>query len=143
MAHDYGWSSSVSGLIQSAFFYGYILTQIPGGWVTARIGGRKVMPAGVTLWSVATAAVPLLAGTVPGVAPAPGKGASSCHVQLPVELPAPSSHSMLLCLCGSQSPAIVLQPQQNTAASIKHCALQPIVHRQPCTVSATLEQVWQ
>ena len=66
MAKDFGWSSSVSGLVQSSFFYGYILTQIPGGWVTSRLGGRKVMPAGVTLWSVATAAVPLLAGTLPG-----------------------------------------------------------------------------
>ena len=66
MATDFGWSSSVSGVIQSAFFYGYAATQIPGGWVTSRLGGRRVMPAGVTLWSVATAAVPLLAGTVPG-----------------------------------------------------------------------------
>ena len=67
MANEMGWSSSVSGLIQSAFFYGYALTQIPGGWVTSRLGGRRVMPAGVSLWSIATAAVPLLAGTLPGV----------------------------------------------------------------------------
>ena len=56
--------SPVVSLVRRA---GYMLTQIPGGWVTARLGGRKVMPAGVTLWSVATAAVPLLAGTLPGV----------------------------------------------------------------------------
>ena len=56
----------MSGLVQSSFFYGYALTQIPGGYVTSRIGGRKVLPAGVSLWSAATAAVPLLAGTLPG-----------------------------------------------------------------------------
>ncbi len=67
MAQDFGWSPTVSGLVQSSFFYGYALTQIPGGYVTSRIGGRKVLPAGVSLWSAATAAVPLLAGTIPGM----------------------------------------------------------------------------
>lgn len=66
MAQDFGWSPTVAGLVQSSFFYGYALTQIPGGYVTSRIGGRAVLPAGVTLWSAATAAVPLLAGTIPG-----------------------------------------------------------------------------
>ncbi len=45
---------------------GYMLTQIPGGYVTSRKGGRRVLPFGVGLWSAATAAVPLLAGTMPG-----------------------------------------------------------------------------
>ncbi|EIE18552.1 MFS general substrate transporter, partial [Coccomyxa subellipsoidea C-169] len=67
MAQDFGWSPTVSGLVQSSFFYGYALTQIPGGYVTSRIGGRSVLPAGVSLWSAATAAVPLLAGTIPGL----------------------------------------------------------------------------
>ena len=69
MAQDFGWSPTVSGLVQSSFFYGYALTQIPGGYVTSQIGGRKVLPAGVSLWSAATAAVPLLAGTLPGEGP--------------------------------------------------------------------------
>jgi hypothetical protein len=43
-----------------------MLTQIPGGYVTSRKGGRRVLPFGVGLWSAATAAVPLLAGTMPG-----------------------------------------------------------------------------
>ena len=49
---------------------GYMLTQIPGGYVTSRVGGRRVLPFGVGLWSAATAAVPFLAGTMPG-APRP------------------------------------------------------------------------
>jgi len=67
MAQDFGWSPSVSGLVQSAFFWGYILSQLPGGYLTSKHGGRKVMPGGVAMWSVATAAVPLLATTVPGL----------------------------------------------------------------------------
>uniref|UniRef100_A0A383V629 Major facilitator superfamily (MFS) profile domain-containing protein n=1 Tax=Tetradesmus obliquus TaxID=3088 RepID=A0A383V629_TETOB len=67
MAQDFGWSPSVAGLVQSAFFWGYIMSQLPGGYLTSKHGGRRVMPAGVTMWSLATAAVPLLAGTVPGL----------------------------------------------------------------------------
>lgn len=67
MARDFGWSPTTSGLVQSSFFWGYMLTQIPGGYVTSRIGGRKILPGGVALWSAATAAVPFAAGTLPGL----------------------------------------------------------------------------
>lgn len=66
MAEDFGWSSTVSGLVQSSFFFGYMLTQIPGGYIIAKKGGRKILPLGVGLWSAATAAVPVMAGTMPG-----------------------------------------------------------------------------
>lgn len=65
MAEDFGWSPSTAGLIQSAFFWGYLLAQLPGGSLTAKLGGRRIMPGGVALWSVSTAAVPLLAATIP------------------------------------------------------------------------------
>lgn len=68
MADDFGWSSTVSGLVQSSFFFGYMLTQIPGGYIIAKKGGRKILPLGVGLWSLATAAVPVMAGTMPGMA---------------------------------------------------------------------------
>ncbi|KAL3151747.1 hypothetical protein ABBQ38_012724 [Trebouxia sp. C0009 RCD-2024] len=67
MAEDFGWSSTVSGLVQSSFFFGYMLSQIPGGYIIAKKGGRKVLPIGVGLWSLATAAVPVMAGTMPGL----------------------------------------------------------------------------
>ena len=67
MAEDFGWNSTVSGLVQSSFFFGYMLTQIPGGYIIAKKGGRKILPVGVGLWSLATAAVPVMAGTMPGV----------------------------------------------------------------------------
>lgn len=69
MAEDFGWSSTVSGLVQSSFFFGYMLTQIPGGYIISKKGGRKILPLGVGLWSLATAAVPVMAGTMPGTVP--------------------------------------------------------------------------
>ena len=62
MSADYGWSPTQGGLIQSAFFYGYLLAQLPGGWLANKFGGERVLPFGVFLWSVATFAVPFLSG---------------------------------------------------------------------------------
>ena len=36
MAADLGWSPSDRGLVNSAFFWGYSITQIPAGWVSTR-----------------------------------------------------------------------------------------------------------
>lgn len=61
MSEQFGWSPSVAGLVQSAFFYGFLLAQVPGGYLASRVGGRKTLPAGLALWSAATAAVPFSA----------------------------------------------------------------------------------
>ncbi|GLU09602.1 hypothetical protein SLE2022_333010 [Rubroshorea leprosula] len=67
MSHQFGWNSSVAGLVQSSFFWGYALSQLPGGWLAKIFGGRKVLEIGVLAWSLATALVPLLAGFMPGL----------------------------------------------------------------------------
>ncbi|KAL7259698.1 hypothetical protein ACSBR1_005558 [Camellia fascicularis] len=67
MSHQFGWSSSVAGLVQSSFFWGYALSQLPGGWLAKTFGGRKVLEIGVLIWSLATALVPVLAGFMPGL----------------------------------------------------------------------------
>lgn len=67
MAQDFGWSPTTTGLVQSSFFYGYLVSQLPGGYIVSRYGGRAILPAGVVIWSVATAAVPVLASTVAGL----------------------------------------------------------------------------
>ncbi|XP_041007416.1 probable anion transporter 6, chloroplastic [Juglans microcarpa x Juglans regia] len=67
MSHQFGWNSSVAGLVQSSFFWGYALSQLPGGWLAKIFGGRKVLKFGVLTWSVATALVPMLAGLLPGL----------------------------------------------------------------------------
>ncbi|KAF9662832.1 hypothetical protein SADUNF_Sadunf18G0095200 [Salix dunnii] len=66
MSHQFGWNASTAGLVQSSFFWGYALSQLPGGWLAKIFGGRKVLQIGVLTWSVATALLPLLAGYMPG-----------------------------------------------------------------------------
>ena len=45
----------------SSFFYGYILTQIPGGWVATKFGGKYVYGIGVLVTSLLTLITPLMA----------------------------------------------------------------------------------
>ena len=67
MAREFGWSQTVIGLVQSGFFYGYLLAQLPGGYAASRLGGAAVLPAGVGLWSLSTACIPFVGSTVPGL----------------------------------------------------------------------------
>ena len=66
MAQNFGWSPSISGLVQSSFFWGYMASQVPGGYLASSMGGRRVLPTGVGIWSLATVALPFLAVTMPG-----------------------------------------------------------------------------
>jgi MFS family permease len=63
MASTYGWSQSTVGIIQSSFFWGYVTTQIPGGYLSDRFGGRRVLAFGVVAWSLMTVLTPLAAST--------------------------------------------------------------------------------
>ena len=36
MARELGWTATERGLVSSAFFWGYSLTQIPAGWISTR-----------------------------------------------------------------------------------------------------------
>ena len=67
MAHQFGWTATVSGLVQSAFFYGYMLCQLPGGYLSTRFSGSRMLPIGVGLWSIATYGLPAVGGSVPGL----------------------------------------------------------------------------
>ncbi len=58
MAQELGWSGLERGLVSSSFFWGYTLTQLPGGYISTKIGGARVLAAGVALWSVATLVAP-------------------------------------------------------------------------------------
>ena len=50
-----------TGLILGSFFYGYILTQLPGGWLGARFGAKNLFGFGVLTTSVLTMLTPLAA----------------------------------------------------------------------------------
>ncbi|XP_074263330.1 ascorbate transporter, chloroplastic-like [Silene latifolia] len=61
MSKEFNWSSSTVGLIQSSFFWGYLLTQIVGGIWADKVGGKLVLGFGVIWWSVATILTPFAA----------------------------------------------------------------------------------
>jgi ACS family sodium-dependent inorganic phosphate cotransporter len=61
LARDKGYDAAARGLILSAFFWGYLWPQMPGGWIADRLGGKRVLAAGVALWSLATFCTPAAA----------------------------------------------------------------------------------
>lgn len=61
MSKEFNWNSATVGLIQSSFFWGYLLTQIVGGIWADKIGGKLVLGFGVVWWSVATVLTPVAA----------------------------------------------------------------------------------
>jgi ACS family sodium-dependent inorganic phosphate cotransporter len=61
MATQLGWDKTTQGSVMSAFFVGYLLTQILGGRLADRFGGKTVLALGVGLWSFFTAVTPFAA----------------------------------------------------------------------------------
>ncbi|CAO2162185.1 unnamed protein product [Urochloa humidicola] len=61
MSAEFGWNPQTVGLIQSSFFWGYLLTQIAGGIWADTVGGKTVLGFGVVWWSIATALTPIAA----------------------------------------------------------------------------------
>ncbi len=59
MSRGLGYSPATQGLILSAFFWGYIVSQLAGGWMADRFGGKAVLGFGVACWSLATFVTPL------------------------------------------------------------------------------------
>uniref|UniRef100_A0A0E0MKB1 Major facilitator superfamily (MFS) profile domain-containing protein n=1 Tax=Oryza punctata TaxID=4537 RepID=A0A0E0MKB1_ORYPU len=54
-----GVNQANKGMILSMFYYGYVLSQIPGGWAAQRIGGRRVLLLSFVLWSLICGLIPL------------------------------------------------------------------------------------
>eukprot|EP00929_Paragymnodinium_shiwhaense_P016988 TRINITY_DN1257_c4_g1_i1.p1 TRINITY_DN1257_c4_g1~~TRINITY_DN1257_c4_g1_i1.p1 ORF type:complete len:593 (+),score=104.81 TRINITY_DN1257_c4_g1_i1:68-1780(+) len=61
MMQQYGWGPSETGLIQSALFWGYASTQVLGGFLATKFGGKRVLLGAVVLWSLMTAVAPIAA----------------------------------------------------------------------------------
>lgn len=55
------WSKRIQGLILSSYFYGYIILQIPSGWLSKKIGGQRVLGISMFLGSLMTLLVPFSA----------------------------------------------------------------------------------
>nr|GMD61967.1 ascorbate transporter, chloroplastic [Ipomoea batatas] len=61
MSKEFNWNSATVGIIQSSFFWGYLLTQIAGGIWADKLGGKRVLGFGVVWWSIATILTPIAA----------------------------------------------------------------------------------
>jgi len=46
MAKEFGWSPTTQGLVLSSFFVGYLTTQILGGVLSDKFGGKWVLGVG-------------------------------------------------------------------------------------------------
>lgn len=56
---EFDWSTEEQGLLLSAFSYGYLFTQIPGGILATRIGGHRLYGAGIISTTLLTFLFPL------------------------------------------------------------------------------------
>ncbi|KAM9676285.1 sialin isoform 2-T2 [Dama dama] len=57
----YQWDAETQGWILGSFFYGYIITQIPGGYVASKSGGKLLLGFGILGTAVFTLFTPLAA----------------------------------------------------------------------------------
>ncbi|KAK9828655.1 hypothetical protein WJX72_001353 [[Myrmecia] bisecta] len=59
MAKEFGWAPGVQGIIQSSFLWGYMATQVLGGTLADKYGGKIVMAYGVLWFSLASLLLPV------------------------------------------------------------------------------------
>ncbi|HEX3661516.1 MAG TPA: MFS transporter [Acidobacteriaceae bacterium] len=62
LAKDWGLSASKLGILLSAFFWTYVLLQIPVGWLVDRFQASSILAFGFLAWSAATALTGLARG---------------------------------------------------------------------------------
>ncbi|XP_026317790.1 putative inorganic phosphate cotransporter [Hyposmocoma kahamanoa] len=55
---QYDWDEATQGLLLSAFYYGYVLTHLPGGLLAERFGGKWTVGLGLLSTSIATVITP-------------------------------------------------------------------------------------
>lgn len=59
----FDWDEPTQGLILSSFFYGYIVTQVPGGLLADKFGGKHVLGFGMLGSAVFSILTPTAAKT--------------------------------------------------------------------------------
>lgn len=61
---DYGWSPVTMGTVLAAFFWGFSISPLLGGWLADRLGGKRILGFGALWWSVWTMLTPLAPGVI-------------------------------------------------------------------------------
>jgi ACS family glucarate transporter-like MFS transporter len=52
ISKEFNWDAARMGLVFSAFLWAYVPMLIPCGWLADKIGSRKVLAGGITIWSI-------------------------------------------------------------------------------------------
>lgn len=58
MMKELGWDIGIMGVAMSMFGVGYMITQVPGGMIADKYGGRGILGIGSVLWSLCTLLTP-------------------------------------------------------------------------------------
>lgn len=58
---EFNWSQSTKDLILSSFFWGYVITQIPGGMIAQHMGAHKIYAISVGMCGLVTLLIPTAA----------------------------------------------------------------------------------
>ena len=58
-AGEFDWTKSTVNGMLSSYYYGYIVLQIPGGWLASRFGGKRVIAFAMLISSLATIFLPI------------------------------------------------------------------------------------
>ncbi|CAF1344084.1 unnamed protein product, partial [Didymodactylos carnosus] len=61
--HDFDWNPHTQGFVLGAFFYGYVLTQLIGGYLSERFGGKWIFGCGILGAGLLTMLIPIAAKT--------------------------------------------------------------------------------
>ncbi|RXG68326.1 Sialin [Armadillidium vulgare] len=59
----FAWDENIQGLILAAYFYGYIVTQVPGGWVAEKFSAKHVFGVGALVNAICALITPVAAQT--------------------------------------------------------------------------------
>jgi len=57
----FDWSEEMQGLILSSFYWGYVITHLPGGMLADKFGGKYTLGVGLFTTSIFTLLIPVAA----------------------------------------------------------------------------------
>lgn len=58
---EFDWNKTLRSSMLASFFYGYIITQIPGGWLADRFGGKRVFGIAMAISGISNVLLPVCA----------------------------------------------------------------------------------
>lgn len=58
---EFDWDEKTQGLVLSSFFWGYVVTQMPGGMLADTYGGKATLGLGMLFSSIGTIITPVVA----------------------------------------------------------------------------------